>query len=283
MKKLYSLFLFFVPVLVFANTYSADFSGSSQYASITNDLSIQGTQSSYSVWAKPDDTGNYYYISQADGGTNVAFSLDFTGGTWRFNRERSFVANCAITYSDSGFGGTWVHMVGTYDGTNIRMYKNGSLVAGPATCTGSGSSGLSDGMFIASSYGPGGYLAGQLDDVIVFNTDIGATRASELYSDPCNPVLDNAVARYELDNDFVDSVGAFDLVGSGSPTFVSNTAYSCDTSGEVATSTGATTTEAILVNGFMSLIFGLSLILFLLMLFVSGYLYNNIIKPFDER
>jgi len=52
---------------------------------------------------------------------------------------------------------------------------------------------------------------------------------------------------------------------------------------ETSSTTGATTTEAILVNGFISLIFGISLILFLLMLFVSGYIYNNLIKPLYER
>jgi len=53
--------------------------------------------------------------------------------------------------------------------------------------------------------------------------------------------------------------------------------------GETATSTGATTTEAILKEGFISLVFGLAVIMFLLMLFVSGYLYNNLIKPTYER
>jgi len=41
----------------------------------------------------------------------------------------------------------------------------------------------------------------------------------------------------------------------------------------------STTTEGILVNGFISLIFGLSVIIFLIMLFVSGYIYNSLIKP----
>jgi len=57
----------------------------------------------------------------------------------------------------------------------------------------------------------------------------------------------------------------------------------CDIGGgESIASTTATTTNQIISQGFLGVIFGLALIIFMLTLFVTGYLYNNLIKPIWE-
>jgi len=274
-------------------------SGSSQFAYVNNDLGITGGNVTISVWFKLESeaTGAVYTLFQTqDGGNKVGYYiryLDSSGIKLVFERERMWVANCTITVSGSLYDGNWHHAVGTYDGSYTNLYLDGELVGGPVACSGNGSNNGADGTSVGSMDAASGgtytptnyYFDGLIDDVSVYSVALNSGQVNAL-EDVCTVSTSNLLALWEFENDFVDGQGTFDLAGVGSPTFVTELEHGCtgvEPPASTATSTGATTTEAILKEGFISVVFGLAVIQFLLMLFVSGYLYNNLIKPTYER
>jgi hypothetical protein len=72
------------------------------------------------------DGYNVYFLGSA--GTNTYFFTErFVAGT---------VANPSVTLVQSVTVNNWSHIVATYDGTTLSLYRNGSLVGTPATSTG---------------------------------------------------------------------------------------------------------------------------------------------------
>jgi len=215
---------------------------STQCAYVLNDLGVDGGACSISFWFKPASTPTEAFVIVWSGaGSHVQYIFKYSDAgsgndVLTFSRLRTSVAWDSITYTLSRLStSTWYHVVLTYDGTNTRIYLNGSLVAGPTSFSGNGSAANIDYLSIGSDGGQGGSFVadngrafdGKIDDVILFSADIGATRASDLYSDPCDPDLTNAVARYKMEDNVEDSVGANDLTALNTPTYEADPAYSC--------------------------------------------------------
>ena len=87
---------------------------------------------SASIWAYPTGSSASVYWALSYGDTNNGAFLRTNGSSWQF----AFCnANIQVTGVDFN---QWQLMTGTYDGTNIRLYKNGILVGGPtvsSTCS----------------------------------------------------------------------------------------------------------------------------------------------------
>jgi hypothetical protein len=72
------------------------------------------------------DGYNIYFLGSAS--TNTTFATErFVAGS---------AAAPSITLNESVSVNSWSHIVGTYDGTTLSLYRNGSLVGTPATSTG---------------------------------------------------------------------------------------------------------------------------------------------------
>ena len=161
-------------------TYSANnggylsFDGSSQYAYASTPLATLSTWTLES-W--------YFYNSTANGqngqiitdalGTAINYRLGYqasgafvtTGyfaGAWRETTPYTLTNN------------TWNHIVGTYDGTNLKVYVNGGPVqtnAGGLTLASGGA-----GILLMTEWtvgDPQGFLGGRLAVLNVYNKDIG--------------------------------------------------------------------------------------------------------------
>jgi hypothetical protein len=76
--------------------------------------------------------------------------------------------------------GTWYHVVGTYDGTTMRMYVNGAQVD---TNTSSRSiPNHASALTMGVKNGGGAYLGGTLDEVAVYGYALSATQVSDHYN-----------------------------------------------------------------------------------------------------
>lgn len=156
----------------------------SDFVSIANDLGITGGACSISFWMKMESeisAGNSY-IQQTDGGLNVGHSIlyEYNAGTRRlyFRRSRWNVVHEGPTYNVS-LGTVWHHIVYTYDGTNVRGYLDGALVAGPTAASGNGSAAGSDLFTLVGNTGSNPTL---FDDVAVFNRALTATEVLNIFS-----------------------------------------------------------------------------------------------------
>ena len=135
----------------------------------TNTLTIE-------AWVKPASTPSDYdgFLSYAmDASPNIAgfgFSFYLTG--WRF-----FLKTSANTINYSGMVeaqmpvGQWTHMATTYDGSMIRMYRNGSKVDSLAT-TGNVEWAGAPAEMVFGNFPQNGaphFFNGQLDDIRLWN------------------------------------------------------------------------------------------------------------------
>ena len=77
---------------------------------------------------------------------------------------------------------TWTHLAGTYDGTTLKLYKNGALISSKAVA---GNITVSNGALkIGGNAIWGEWFAGQIDDVRVYNTALTRRRSTSDMNTP---------------------------------------------------------------------------------------------------
>jgi len=167
------------------------FDGTNDYVALGN-LDITGSALTISGWFKADtfqtnvdtrfvskanstaESGHWWMLGQTNSGNDVLRARLKTGG----------ITSTLIASSGTLIPGTWFHAALTYDGSMMRLYKDGVLV-GSMTKTGS----LDTNSSVAVNFGrnPDGsnHLDGVLDDVRIYNR---ALSVSEIVSDMNTPV-----------------------------------------------------------------------------------------------
>lgn len=95
----------------------------------TSTLNLSGSTVTIEAWAKPTVSMPYGSENIVCGQNNVGYLIlktDFTTNNWAFGIN----AAGSYLYAVSAVpvvAGTRVHLVGTYDGANMRLYINGTL------------------------------------------------------------------------------------------------------------------------------------------------------------
>ncbi len=153
-------------------TYSAYFSSYSQ--KITNSdytfMSSDRKKVSVSYWVYPTKLSTGLMWAMACGDFNVGFSG--TEVTMTISLPLTNSASATLTLN------TWNHIVGTYDGSNIRIYKNGALVETTAHA------GTVPGYTTALNVYSGtsaNYWTGYLDDLRIYDVTLSASQVADLY------------------------------------------------------------------------------------------------------
>ncbi len=107
------------------------FDGIDDIATIPSTNEWPGTTSSLTVeaWIKPSDLSRHDYIAIVRGGGNSftlqQHSADTSKLVWTISRGPT---DSAYSPTGSLVEGRWDHFAGTYDGTTMRIYRNGNLV-----------------------------------------------------------------------------------------------------------------------------------------------------------
>jgi len=115
-------------------------------------------------------TPNEVSLRIENGSEYVVGSVDASG----FHGTRAPVGN------DLG-SGSWVHLVGTYDGTTWRLYRNGTQIGSTADAKGSVTS--PDGDWAIGSTGSGwaDNFAGSIDEVAIYKASLSAAQVKAHY------------------------------------------------------------------------------------------------------
>jgi concanavalin A-like lectin/glucanase superfamily protein len=175
---------------------AADFStnNTSSYLYTTSDLGINGGIVSISAWVNVTTQPSNTFVAAVHQFSNGSSHVDYdfwyvdSGGTktLEFVRDRNGIASDFASVTTTLTTNTWYNLVLTYDGTDIRGYINNTLVAGPASSTGSGFSGgppTDDGFEISGINKNGTHLwNGQVDEVGIWNKVLDATETTDLYN-----------------------------------------------------------------------------------------------------
>lgn len=176
------------PVAVFNSSNSSNIT-------ITNSTTIGDTFTgglSISAWVKYNTlTGTQTIIGKPANASNTSpffnYALVKTAPTGNLNQFRvglgTVSGNSAVTT------GTWYHVVGTYDFTNLRIYESGSLVnTVPFTTTiGSSSESLKIGANVINSE----LLNGYAYDIRIYNTVLNTGQVLALYNKTADKLNSN--------------------------------------------------------------------------------------------
>jgi hypothetical protein len=181
----------------FTNTYSVDFDGIDNYATIADadNLSFgdSSTDSPFSIsaWIKNDVIGaTQRIVTKATLSTNIEYMLAITGGNvlGLFLYDDTSGSSINTTISTSLSTGVWYHVCATYDGsgvnTGITLYVNG--VAGTPT------RGLNG--FYTAMHNDGGdvhigtliyasqFFNGNIDEVAIIPSELSQAQVTAIYN-----------------------------------------------------------------------------------------------------
>jgi len=143
------------------------------------------------AWVYADTKGDYEHIiakgniANAIGEHSWGF-IFMTGDStakliWRVSNGTSE----PLIESDASFPtGQWVHIIGTWDGTTIKMYIDNVLQTATDSLTGTMSD-INDTTYpmrLGSSANVGQYFDGKLDEVAIWNREITAAERSQVFN-----------------------------------------------------------------------------------------------------
>lgn len=136
----------------------------------------------FTTW--PPASVGYIFVAKDDASSQREWSL-FTaaGSTTRFTiGNLSAFSTCGWTWAPTT--GVWYHLVGTFDvGTNKQnIYLNGSLIAGPTTCTITPANGTSPFYIGIDGRGAGAALDGRMQRVGVWRRALTTDEITYLYN-----------------------------------------------------------------------------------------------------
>ncbi len=161
------------------NPYSVDLDGSNDYISVSSAAALASNPISISFWTKNDEAASTNHgIMGKTNGTSWTQGWGFfyqSSSQLRFFIE-SYIANVAVaTISPQ----QWNHIVGTWNGTTIQVYVNGTAgTSDTYSSTMTTSNPLEFGRLGSDSFN----INGKLDDIRIYNKTLTQSQINSLYN-----------------------------------------------------------------------------------------------------
>jgi hypothetical protein len=206
--------------------YAVTLNGSTGYVNVGNLSPFQFTlASSFSLeaWINPivDSTSRFIVGKNASTAVGGGYHLRITS-----SNTLRFIVNSSASvwkYVDTGvISSVWQHVVATWDGSNPKIYINGTLSSGATQTQGSLTSiSTTSNFIIGAAADLLQYFRGSIDEVAVYNTELSQVRAQAHYDARTRPTctslttLTNSSWSY-LSALFNSTTGVFRLFIDGS-------------------------------------------------------------------
>jgi hypothetical protein len=174
-----------MPVYDYYNKGAFRFDGSNDFIKVGPNSSLQVNNVTIAAFFKTVNNGQSVQFIAGYGDTGIAgYWIGTSGGAIRFS-----IGGGSGNYLQQSSGVTpnndqIYYVVGTYDGTNQRVYVNGVLQASATTVTGNISyTGLTDGFLLGQVQGftAGRYLTGNIYNVSVYSRALSQAEISQNY------------------------------------------------------------------------------------------------------
>ncbi len=181
------------PTSCFVNTHSAQFDGSGGYVSIADNSSMDpASQISISFWMNPDTvTNGFQHIIFKQGPVVTSYGVWLNGDHIYMedndNSIRGLNSNTTVT------PGVWHYITVTYDGTDQKLYIDGSLDNSQSI----------PGITLSYTNSPvkvgsGDYnnpFAGYVDDLRIYGRALTASEIADLAGGGCGPGVASAASQ----------------------------------------------------------------------------------------
>ena len=164
------------------------FNGTGDYVSIGDPATLQLTNmGTVAVWVKPNnvDSGWHQIINHMNFITNRSGYALYYDRTLDGNKYNLDIANGStlnrVTSTTSAQNNTWQHVVGTWDGSNLRIYVNGLQEGLPVSQTVNATSGYDFLMGTFHNFNDY-FFGGTMDDVRIYSRALSASEILNLYN-----------------------------------------------------------------------------------------------------
>ncbi|WP_084285447.1 LamG-like jellyroll fold domain-containing protein [Solirubrobacter soli] len=164
------------------------FNGTSNFVSVADadDLDLT-TGMTLEAWVNPTANTNWRTAVMKEKSGDLSYALYSGGATTPLatitNTGQSGYGEAGNVAGSAPANNTWTHLAGTYDGTTLKLYKNGTLIS---SVTRAGSIAVGTGpVKIGGNAVWGEWFKGQLDDIRIYNT---ALTAAQITTDMNTPV-----------------------------------------------------------------------------------------------
>lgn len=161
---------------------SLDFDGTDDYVDVPYNSALQPAQLSASAWVKLASTAAATtYISAANSGITTGWYLGAVSNLGAYVIQVCFYPTTCHYDTVALVTDQWYHLAFTFDGSTIKIYKNGLQVYSASEDGYTANVlNLSIGRFASGS--ALGYMNGQIDDARIYNYALTATQIKTLYN-----------------------------------------------------------------------------------------------------
>src|SRR3989339_122367 len=180
----------FTPKGAFGGAYNFD--GTNDFIDIQDNSTLTPENITISMWVKTNEQGfrkARYYI------TFGSFGMKLDDDYYAIRMTSTDGQHLASSYTDSG---EWTNYIGTYDGNNLSIYRNGDLIESVSAPFGpwhtSNYAGIGRIPHIISSAGD---IEDGLDEILIFNRSLSLSEIKSLYDS----------SQYSLQRDFTGLTG----------------------------------------------------------------------------
>lgn len=152
-----------------------------------------------------------YRVCIGSGGTSGHFAIATANNGW-------YTAGTTAYFNTPLSSGTWYHIVGTYDGSYVRVYVNGSLAGtGSQAISGLLRSSASELHFGKSGFSTIDYFNGKIDEARIYKRALSSSEVTDLYNyytgGPAPASFVTSLTTGGLRNDYGNYVGMKITVG----------------------------------------------------------------------
>lgn len=163
-------------------TYSTNeaygFDGSNDYVQLPDDASLDISSAvSVAAWFQLTDVSSGVIATKGDALGSYDWDLSVDSGEvyWQGESGQSRIFQNAASINS----GSWYHVIGVYDGSESRLYTDGTMQASQSA---SDDLDTDDVISIGGDTGNGYYSEGRIDDVRIYSKGLTDTEASGLYN-----------------------------------------------------------------------------------------------------
>lgn len=157
---------------------SFGFNGTTETINVGSPTFTDTTVVTVAAWVYPTGTGTHTAISKWGTDPNRSWDLYHTATNWTFLVDRSGDTHNSVMWPR--VLNEWTHVVGVYDGINIKLYINGVNVANEAWA---GALETSTGDVIIGDEIAGGFrFSGSIANVMMFDRDLNGTEITSIYN-----------------------------------------------------------------------------------------------------
>ena len=157
------------------------FDGTNDAVILSSNPSL-GNQITVSVWVKPSDNTNFGWILGRENSYRILYTTSIFLWDVATANNGWYTAGTHITSNSISVIDNWWNVVGTYNGSNLRLYVNGSLHTTGGNISGNLlSTGYTLNLMKADAGFPAVYGKGNLSQFLLYNRALSATEIFQNY------------------------------------------------------------------------------------------------------